>query len=159
MRLFKKSKKFEILAPLTGKAIPIAETPDSVFSGKVLGDGVTILPENGEVIAPVDGTVVTIAHSYHALCIEGDDGADVLIHLGINTVELNGKGFCCHIKQGDHVQAGQKLMDIDLEFIKDNGYNTASPCIVTNLEDLKNLFPKTGGTKAGETVVIQYEKS
>ncbi|MCY1713558.1 PTS sugar transporter subunit IIA [Caproiciproducens galactitolivorans] len=159
MGLFRKKKKYEILAPLTGKAIPIEETPDSVFSGKVLGDGVTILPESGEVIAPADGTVVNIAHSYHALCIEGDDGADILIHLGINTVELNGKGFTCHVKQGDHVQAGQKLMDVDLEFIKGNGYSIASPCIVTNLENMKNLFPKTGGTKAGETVVIQYEKA
>ncbi|QEY34855.1 PTS glucose transporter subunit IIA [Caproiciproducens galactitolivorans] len=159
MGLFtRKKKKFEILAPLTGKAVPVSETPDSVFSGKVLGDGVTILPENGEVVAPVAGKVVNIAHSYHALCIEGDDGAEVLIHLGINTVELKGKGFCCHIKQGDHVQAGQKLMNMDLEFIKEQGYSTASPCIVTNLTDLKNLSLQTGDAKAGETVVVQYEK-
>lgn len=159
MGLFgKKNKKYEILAPMSGKAVSITETPDDVFSGKILGDGVTILPENGEVVAPVDGTVVNIAHSYHALCIEGDAGAEVLVHLGIDTVELDGKGFTCHVKQGEHVKAGQKLMDMDLDFIREKGYNTSSPCIVTNGDEVKNLTAQTGAAQAGKTVVIQYEK-
>lgn len=159
MGLFvKRSKKYKILAPLSGKAVSVTETPDKVFAEKVLGDGVTILPESGEVLAPVDGTVVNIAHSYHALCIEGDDGAEVLVHLGIDTVELDGKGFTCHVKKGEHVTAGQKLMDMDLNLIREKGYSTASPCIVTNPGEVKRLTPRTGDAAAGKTVVIEYEK-
>lgn len=158
MSLFRRNKKHEILAPMSGKILPITETPDDVFSGKVLGDGVTILPESGRVVAPISGTVVNVAHSYHALCIQGDDGAEVLVHLGIDTVELEGKGFVCHIRQGDHVNVGQLLMDVDLEYVRGKGYQTHSPCIVTNLDELKNLSPKTGDAQAGQTVILRYEK-
>ncbi|HAH78873.1 MAG TPA: hypothetical protein DCL64_05080 [Ruminococcaceae bacterium] len=157
MNLFGK-KKIKILAPVDGRAVPIAETPDKVFSEKVLGDGVTMLPENGEIVAPVAGTVATIANTRHAVCIEGDEGAEVLIHLGIDTVKLGGKGFTCLVKAGEHVRAGQKLMDMDLDFIRGRGYNTASPCILTNPNQVKKLTFRTGDAEAGKTAVMEYEK-
>jgi glucose-specific phosphotransferase system IIA component len=156
MKLFG-HKESRMLAPLNGKIVPITETPDSVFSGKVLGDGVAVVPDGKEVFSPVSGTVVNIAHSFHALCIEADDHAEVLLHLGMDTVELNGEGFTCYVKEGQHVNAGQKLMDMDLDLIKGKGYSTVSPCIITNMDQVKKLKPTFGDAEAGKTVMMTYE--
>ena len=131
--------------------------PDSVFSGKVLGDGVGIIPSENEVLAPVSGTVVQVADTLHAVCLESDDGLEVLIHLGLDTVKLKGKGFTCHVKAGQHVSAGDLLMEMDLTQIGQAGYNAVTPCIVTNLDQVKRLSMFSGDAVAGKTVVMEYE--
>jgi glucose-specific phosphotransferase system IIA component len=156
MKLFK-HKNFQLLSPVSGNVVSITETPDKVFSDKVLGDGVTVIPDKNEVVSPVDGTVVQIARTLHAICIEADNHAEILLHLGIDTVELNGEGFTCCVKKGEHVSAGQKLMDMDIDFIKNRGYSTVSPCIITNMDYVKNLNVITGHAEAGKTVIITYE--
>lgn len=159
MGLFsRKDKTMKILAPQTGKAVPVSEVPDPVFSGKVLGDGVGILPTEGGVYAPVSGTVVQVAETFHAVGIESDDGLEVLVHLGIDTVKLKGEGFTCHVKEGQHVSAGDKLIDMDLAFIESKGLSTVSPCIITNVDNAKNLAVLPGEATAGETAVMTYEK-
>lgn len=159
MGLFtRKNKLLQILAPQSGKAVAITEVPDPVFSGKVLGDGVAIQPESGEVLAPVSGTVAQVAHTLHAVGIESDDGLEVLVHLGIDTVKLKGEGFTCHVKEGQHVEAGDKLMDMDLALIESKGFSTISPCIVTNLDAVKNFSAIPGTVTAGKTVVMTYQK-
>ncbi|NLJ32099.1 MAG: PTS glucose transporter subunit IIA [Clostridiales bacterium] len=154
----RKDKTEKILAPQSGKAVSITEVPDPVFSGKVIGDGVGIQPNSGEVFAPVSGTVVQVAHTLHAIGLESDDGVEVLVHLGIDTVKLKGEGFTCHVKEGQHVNAGDKLMDMDLDLIADRGFSTVSPCIITNLDSVKDLQIFPGDAVAGETAVITYRK-
>ncbi len=159
MGLFsRKDNKLKIVAQQNGKVIPITEVPDPVFSGKVLGDGVAIVPSSKEVLAPVSGIIAQIAHTSHAIGIESDDGLEVLVHLGIDTVKLEGQGFTCYVEQGQHVNAGDKLMDMDLEFIQSKGLSTISPCIITNLDEVKNFELFTGDAIAGETTVISYKK-
>lgn len=159
MGLFsRKDKGIKILAQQSGKAIPITEVPDPVFSGKVLGDGVGIVPSNGEVVAPVSGTIAQVAHTKHAIGIESDDGLEILVHLGIDTVKLEGEGFTCHVEVGQHVNAGDKLMDMDLDFIQSKGLSTISPCIITNLDAVKSVEMLPGDVKAGETPVMSYKK-
>lgn len=159
MGLFsRKDTTVKIVAQQSGKSIPITEVPDPVFSGKVLGDGVGIVPSSGEVLAPVSGTIAQVAHTKHALGIESDDGLEILVHLGIDTVKLDGEGFTCHVEVGQHVNVGDKLMDMDLDFIQSKGLSTISPCIITNLDAVKNLEMSTGNVTAGETPVMSYKK-
>ena len=147
-----------VLAQQTGKAIGIEEVPDPVFANKVLGDGIAIIPNSNEVFAPVSGIIIQIAHTLHAIGIESDDGIEVLVHLGIDTVRLNGEGFTCHVEVGQHVAAGDKIMDMDIALIEASGYKTGSPCIITNLGDIKHLEPKTGNVIGGETTVMICKK-
>lgn len=101
---FLKGKQLEIAAPLTGKVIPVTEVPDPVFAEKVLGDGIAVDPTEGTVYSPVDGTIFQIAHTFHAMGIESDDGLEILVHLGIDTVKLEGKGFQSFVEVGQKVK-------------------------------------------------------
>jgi PTS system glucose-specific IIA component len=158
MQLFSKDKKNVVCAHQSGIAVAIEEVPDAVFFNKVLGDGIAIIPNSNTVFSPVSGTVAQIAHTLHAIGIEGDDGTEVLVHLGIDTVKLNGEGFTCHVAVGQHVAAGDQLMEMDIHFIEQKGYQTISPCIITNSDYIKNLEFETGAVIGGETVVMTYKK-
>lgn len=156
--MFFKKKKMKMVAPVTGKAVAITEVEDPVFKEKVLGDGVAILPEEDDFYAPCSGKIVQIAHTYHAICIESDDGVELLIHLGMDTVELEGEGFTCYVKTGDHVNAGDKLITMDRSFVQEKGYKTDTPCIITNMDAVKNAEFLTGEVVHGETDIIVYQK-
>lgn len=155
---FFKGGNSEIVAPQTGSCVALTEVPDAVFADKVLGDGVAIKPTEDVVFSPINGTIVQVAHTFHAIGIEGSDGIEILLHLGINTVELKGDGFNCHVKVGDKVKKGDKLIDMDRAFIESKGYNTISPCIITNMDSIDKFEIKTGDVKAKENVVISYKK-
>ena len=107
-----------ILAPMTGTAVAITEVPDPIFIEKILGDGVAIVPAEGKVVSPVDGTVSKVAETGHIYAVTSDNGVEVVIHVGLETVALNGKCFQIHVKEGDKVKAGDLLADADLEFMK-----------------------------------------
>ncbi len=159
MGLFsKKEKQSKIIAPQSGTSVNIAEVPDAVFAQKVLGDGFAIIPDSNEVLSPCTGTIVQIADTRHAVGIESDDGLEVLVHLGIDTVKLAGEGFTCYVKVGQHVKAGDKLMDMDIQLIKNRDLNPISPCIITNMDEVGKLKLFTGTTTAGKTTVISYQK-
>ena len=115
-----------ILAPMTGTAVAITEVPDPIFIEKILGDGVAIVPTEGKVVSPVDGTVSKVAETGHIYAVTSDNGVEVVIHVGLETVALNGKCFQIHVKEGDKVKAGDLLADADLEFIKETGRNRSS---------------------------------
>ncbi|GAA2228052.1 beta-glucoside-specific PTS transporter subunit IIABC [Herbiconiux moechotypicola] len=121
-----------VLAPLSGSVIPLAEVADPVFSGGILGDGVAIVPTAGGVRAPFAGTVTSLLDSKHAIGVTSDDGVEVLIHVGIDTVKLDGAPFTAHVAQGDRVEAVQLLVEADLDAIREAGYDTTTPVIVTN---------------------------
>ncbi len=159
MGLFSKKKQQIIVAAQSGTVVNLTEVTDPVFAQKILGDGIAIIPDSNEVLSPCDGTVVQIADTRHAVGIESDDGLEVLVHLGIDTVKLVGEGFTCFVKVGQHVKVGDKLMEMDLELIKSKNLNLISPCIITNMDDVENLKLFTGTAIAGETTVMSYQKS
>ena len=128
-----------ILAPIKGQVKPIEESSDAAFASGALGKGVVILPEEGKVYAPVTGTVTVLFPSLHAIGITSDAGVELLIHIGINTVQLNGEGFTAHIKQGDQIKQGQLLVEFDMNKIKEAGYTLETPVLVTNYADLKEV--------------------
>ncbi|WP_213975581.1 PTS sugar transporter subunit IIA [Tepidanaerobacter acetatoxydans] len=154
---FVKTNNTEIVAPQSGRAFSIVEVPDQVFADKIVGDGIAIEPTENAVYAPITGKIVLIAQTYHALGIEADDGLNVMVHLGIDTVKLGGKGFNCYVNVGQRVKKGDKLMDMDIAFVKEKGFSTISPCIITNLDVVTEFQCCTGNTIGGKTVIITYK--
>ncbi|EAN9661614.1 PTS glucose transporter subunit IIA [Salmonella enterica] len=121
-----------IQSPLTGKVINIAEVKDPTFSSGLLGQGVGIIPTSGKVVAPFDGVVSSLFSSKHAINMVSDNGVELLIHVGINTVRLNGEGFIAHVKSGDSVKAGELLLEFDIDFIQKAGYLLDTPVLINN---------------------------
>ncbi|GGG80913.1 beta-glucoside-specific PTS transporter subunit IIABC [Corynebacterium pelargi] len=125
-------EEFEVLSPVNGTVLPLSEVKDAAFAGGKLGKGVAIDPSDGHFLSPVDGTIITVFPTLHAIAIKADSGAQILLHIGMNTVELKGKGFNCHVSRGDQVQAGQSLVDVDLEVVRAAGYSTTTPLVLVN---------------------------
>lgn len=122
----------QVASPLKGEAIALKDVPDETFAQGVLGDGIAVEPSEGKVVAPADGTVGTLFDTHHAIGLNLDNGAELLIHIGINTVELNGEGYTAHVAEGDRVKKGQTLITFDKALIASKGYKTVTPVIVTN---------------------------
>jgi PTS system beta-glucosides-specific IIC component len=141
-------KKLEIASPLTGKVVPMAEIPDEGFSTGVLGECVAVIPEDGNVYAPADGVVTSMMDTKHAIGFTTDDGLELLIHVGIDTVELNGAPFEYKTSEGAHVKKGDLLMTADLKAIEEAGKKIITPIIVTNSEDYVSV-------KATDSVNVQ----
>ena len=129
----------EVNQPIEGKIIPLNQVEDDAFSQEVLGKGIAIIPSEGKVYAPFDGTVITLFPTKHAIGIVSDNGCEVLIHIGMNTVQLNGKYFTSHVQQGDKVKKGQLLVEFDIDHILQEGYNLETPVIITNTKDYSNI--------------------
>ena len=128
-------EKIELCAPVSGTVKALSDVPDKTFAEKVLGDGAAIIPEEGKVYAPADGTVANIMDSKHGIMFVTDSGAEVLIHIGLDTVNLKGKYFKSYVSDGDKVKKGTLLVEFDLEAIKGEGYNLITPMVVTNISD------------------------
>ena len=138
----------EIYAPGVGQIIPLSEVPDKVFSEKMMGDGIGFIPEKGEIVAPFDGTVKTIFPTKHAIGLESDTGIELLIHIGIDTVKLNGEGFESLVNADEPVTQGQPLMKVNLAYLKENAPSIVTPLVITNLDnktltvdDIKDVEP------------------
>lgn len=131
-----------VLSPIAGKVVTLSETGDETFAAEVLGKGVAIEPVNGKVFAPFDATVSSLMG--HAIGLEGDNGIEVLIHVGIDTVKLEGRHFTSHCAEGDKVKSGDLLMEFDMEAIKAAGYKTVTPVIVTNSDDYEDVKGEIG---------------
>ena len=128
-------EKIQILSPADGTVKDIAEVPDKTFADKVLGDGAAVVPENGRIYAPADGTVVSIMDTKHGIMFKTDQGVELLIHIGLETVNLKGKYFTSHVSDGAQVKAGDLLVEMDLDAIKKEGYDPITPVVVTNGDD------------------------
>ncbi|WP_368790957.1 beta-glucoside-specific PTS transporter subunit IIABC [Companilactobacillus farciminis] len=129
-----KIKDQEILSPIKGTLVPLDSVKDATFANKLLGDGIAIEPADGNVYSPVDGTIQVMYKTGHAIGLLSDSGDEILIHIGLDTVKLDGKGFKKIAKQGDHVKAGQLLLKFDIPFIKKQGYDLTTPIVITNLD-------------------------
>lgn len=147
-----------ILSPLSGKAVALESVPDATFAQGILGQGAAIEPTEGKVIAPTDGTVSTIFDTHHAVGLTLDNGAELLIHIGINTVELNGEGFTAHVSEGDRVTRGQTLITFDKEFIASKGYDTVTPVIVSNSDDYAEIKRLADGNINAGDVLLELAK-
>lgn len=134
----------EILSPTNGELIDLSEVPDQVFSQKMMGDGFAIKSNDGIITSPVNGSVEMIFDTKHAIGLKDENGREILIHLGIDTVNLKGKGFEVFVNARDKVKAGDKLIKMDVNFIKENATSDISPIIFTNLNENETVSIITG---------------
>ncbi|WP_373108708.1 beta-glucoside-specific PTS transporter subunit IIABC [Enterococcus hirae] len=134
------SARHNLKSPLSGKVLPLSDVPDKVFSSGAMGKGLAIDPEKGELIAPADGEITTIFPTGHAVCLTTKDGIEILMHIGMDTVELEGQGFETFVKQGDQVKAGDLLVRFDIEAIKAAGYSVITPIVITNTEHFADVL-------------------
>ena len=134
------SARHNLKSPLSGKVLPLSDVPDKVFSSGAMGKGLAIDPEKGELIAPADGEITTIFPTGHAVGLTTKDGIEILMHIGMDTVELEGQGFETFVKQGDQVKAGDLLVRFDIEAIKAAGYSVITPIVITNTEHFADVL-------------------
>ena len=144
------------LAPVSGTCIPLDQVKDEAFASKLCGDGIAVLPSENRYRSPVDGVVTGIAESKHAYTLTSKDGLEILVHIGIDTVELKGEGFAPAVSVGENVRAGDVLCEADLAFLRDRGYDVTSPCVITNIDEVKSFRFHTGTVAGGKDTVIEY---
>lgn len=133
------TEKKLVFSPIKGKVIPLKEVPDETFASEILGKGIAISPEEGKVFAPFDGEVVSVFDTLHAYGLRSDDGVEVLIHIGLETVRLEGKGFTAHVKQGDKISRGDLLVEMDLDLIQKEGYEIVTPIVFSNSDQIETI--------------------
>lgn len=151
------SKTFKLIAPVSGKSLPLSETPDPVFAQKMAGDGLAMEPNADVIVAPADGELTLVFNTKHAFAITLENGVELLVHIGIETVSLNGEGFEQLAEQGTKVKAGDPIIKIDREFIKSKGLPLTTPVLITNPDILKSINPiENIETVAGETTILEY---
>lgn len=143
-----------VYAPLTGKAVPLEQVPDPVFSGKVLGDGVAIIPEDGRIVSPVDGQIESVAETGHAYGFSTEDGLELLVHVGLETVSLKGECFKVHVKEGDKVKKGDLVAEVDLAYLAEKNINPITSVLICSDMDDQDLKCAEGGVEAGKTAVL-----
>lgn len=141
---FATETKIVIGAPVEGKAVPLSEVSDPTFGQEILGKGVAVIPSVGRVVAPIDGEVALVFETKHAISIVSEEGVELLIHVGLDTIALKGEHFKTHVKVGDNVKKGDLLSEFDIEKIKAAGYDIITPMIVCNTTDYKNVEAITG---------------
>ena len=146
--------KITIASPLKGNIVPLNEVKDETFASEMMGKGIAINPTEGKVVSPINGTVQMIFKTKHALGLKSEDGAEILIHIGMDTVQLDGKHFTAHVKDGDKVKVGDTLVEFDMNAIKNEGYELITPVIITNTMEYLEIVPKDiKSVNTGETLI------
>lgn len=155
--LFKKETK--IIAPISGEVLDLSHAPDPVFSQRLAGDGVLMNPSDGLVVAPANGVLSVIFKTNHAFGMKLEDGIEVLVHIGIDTVKLNGQGFERIAVEGSSVKAGEPVMRIDRKFITESGFSLMTPVLITNPDETSSMSLLINCTvTAGSDAIIRYKK-
>lgn len=149
-KMFGNKNEIVMNSPINGKVIELSEVPDQVFSQKMVGDGFAIIPTDGEVLSPFDGKIVQIFPTKHAIGLLTTSGLEILIHFGLDTVELKGEGFIKFIEANQEVKVGDKLISVDLEVLKKNKKSCITPIIFTNKSQYKSLNINYGNIKSGD---------
>ncbi|WP_027409335.1 PTS glucose transporter subunit IIA [Anoxybacteroides tepidamans] len=137
-KLFKR-KEETIFAPLSGRVIDIEQVPDPTFSQKLVGEGVAFEPAEGMVVSPVNGEIIQLFHTKHAIGIRSETGLEILIHIGLETVMLNGEGFTAHVQVGERVKVGDRLITFDLDLIKEKAASSITPVVITNYDMVQSM--------------------
>lgn len=154
----KEAKEIQIFSPLSGEIVNIEDVPDVVFSEKIVGDGVAINPNGDTIVAPVNGTIGKIFETNHAFSIESEDGVELFVHFGIDTVELKGEGFTRIAEEGQTVKAGDPVIKFDLETLRAKAKSVLTPVVISNMDEISNLNKNAGEVVAGESVVLTLTK-
>lgn len=152
------SEVCEVMMPIEGTVVELSEVKDEMFSKKALGDGFAIIPEKGELVAPTSGVIQMIFETKHSIGMTTDNGTEILFHVGLDTVRLEGKPFEPCVEIGEHVKAGDLLLKFDLDAIKKAGYDSITPVVVTNSQEIKTTVLKTGKVKLQECVMTTQRK-
>ena len=154
--LFRKKEKNNVIgSPVKGKAVPLKEVSDPTFAEEMLGKGAAVIPEDGKFYAPADGEIGMVFDTLHAVSMTTDFGAEILIHIGLDTVKMKGEGFTGHVKAGDHVKKGDLLLEVDVEKVKAAGYDTVTPMLVCNTPDYASVEGITGNdVDPGDDAVV-----
>lgn len=148
-----------LVAPVTGEVVALDQVPDEAFASKAVGDGLAIRPTDNIVVAPADGTVVKIFNTNHAFCLETDKGAEIVVHMGIDTVALEGQGFKRLVEEGAEVKAGQPILELDLDYLNANARSMISPVVVSNSDDYAGLAAlASGSVVAGQSKLYEIQK-
>lgn len=151
-----KERKKELAATQDGDCIALDMVPDAAFADKLLGDGIAIIPRDNVVRSPADGEIAQVFDTHHAYSLKTDDGLEILVHIGINTVELKGEGFVPKVREGQRVKKGDVLCETDIELIRKRGYEIYTPMVITNMTEVKDFNTILGNVRAGESTVIEY---
>lgn len=154
----KKDNTAKLYAPVAGKAVAITQVPDPTFAEKMLGDGIAIEPTDGKIVAPCDATVDMMFDTGHAVSLVADNGAEILIHIGLETVGLKGEPFTIHAKNGQKVHKGDLLIEADLDAIRAAGLNTITPMLICNTDAFPTFRTHVGTGVGTEDVVIELGK-
>ncbi len=148
-----------LVAPVSGQVFSLDDVPDEAFSSRIVGDGIAIKPTSSEVLAPASGTVVKIFETNHAFCLETENGVELIVHMGIDTVALKGEGCARLVEEGAEVTAGTPILNLDLAFLEANAKSMISPVIISNIDDFAGVeILVDGEVKAGETVIYNVLK-
>ena len=154
---FGKKNEHTLLAVCDGSVFELPEVADEVFSEKVLGDGFAQNPENGVIRAPAAGKIAGIADAGHAYCIDADTGVQILVHIGVDTVELKGEGFSPRVKIGDEIHAGAVLAEVDFGLVHDKGYDPTVITIITDSDRVKSMCAEKGTAQGGVSIALRYK--
>lgn len=166
MGLFDKLKQFvsddqsyiEILAPISGEIIKIEDVPDVVFAEKIVGDGVAIKPAGTKIVAPLSGKIGKIFETNHAFAIESDEGIELFVHFGIDTVELKGEGFTRLVEEGQQVKAGDTILEFELDLLESKAKSILTPVVISNMDSITELVKLSGSVEAGKTPIMKVKK-
>lgn len=149
----------ELVSPITGDVVELDQVPDEAFASKAVGDGVAVKPTDKIVVSPAAGTIVKIFNTNHAFCLETEKGAEIVVHMGIDTVALEGKGFKRLVEEGAQVSAGQPILEMDLDYLNANARSMISPVVCSNIDDFSGLIIKAQGhVVAGQTPLYEIKK-
>lgn len=154
-----KNTEEKIVAPLSGKVVSLEEVPDPVFSQKMMGDGIAIDPSEGKVVSPVAGEIVQLFPTKHAVGLKTDSGLEVLVHIGLETVGMEGEGFESHVSAGDKVNVGDELITFDMDLVREKAKSTITPIILTNGDDKveSSEVLTSGDASKGETELLHVK--
>lgn len=157
---FLKKKKNDIVigSPCKGTAVPLSEVNDPTFSEGILGPGAAVIPAEGKIVAPADGTIQLVFNTLHAISMLTEDNAELVIHVGIDTVNRKGEGFTSHVAAGDKVKKGDLLLEVDLDALKADGYDTVTPVIVCNGTEFSSVKDSAGKEVSALDEIIIIKK-
>ncbi len=157
LNFLKKNKIITVLAPMSGRIVELKEIPDETFSQGKSGQGLAIEPMEGKVVAPFDGEITSIYKANHCLTVRSKEGVELLIHIGINTIELKGEGFTSHVQLMDKVEQGDLLIEVDLNYLKEQGKSTITPIVVTNMGRVEEIKRQSGIVEKAQDIIMEVK--
>lgn len=156
---FKRNVKVvELVSPINGKMVDLKDVPDKVFASGMMGPGVAFISNDGKVYSPCDGELVSIFPTKHAIGIKANNDAEILIHFGLDTVQLEGKGFVQKVKEGQKIKKGDLILEVDIQFLQNGGYKIDTPLIITNSDNYNVNIHRFSEVSANSEVVLTLEK-